>query len=75
MLPFDQNFWDSLNAEIQMPFDADTGQVFCAAMLCEPIQFLKPIKVSIPAPNFQYNDLPNVYRFDFVKRILEKIHK
>lgn len=63
---------DSLNAELLMPFDADTGKVFCAAIHCEPIHFLKPVKISIPAPNFQYNDLPCVYRFNTATEFWEK---
>lgn len=66
------NLLDSINAELQIPFDADIGKVFCAAIQCEPTQFLKPIKISIPAPNIQHNDLPYVYWYDAGSGFWEK---
>jgi hypothetical protein len=64
MISFD--VLDSLNAELKIPFDADTGRVFCAGIYCEPnaIEFLKPIKITIPAPNYHHNDLPYLYTQD-----------
>jgi len=57
---------DSLNAELKIPFNADTGRVFCAGIYCElnAIEFLKPIKITIPAPNYHHNDLPYLYTQD-----------
>jgi hypothetical protein len=47
------------NADLKIPFHADTGKIFCSGIYCDPpeVRFLKPVRISIPAPNYQYSDL------------------
>lgn len=65
---------DSINADLKIPFDGDTGKVFCTGIYCEPpgISFLKPVRFNIPAPNYQHNDLPYVYLYDSNSELWEK---
>ncbi len=57
---------DSINADLKIPFDGDTGKGFCASFYCEPseIQLLKPIRVSVPALNYKHADIPFVYIYN-----------
>jgi hypothetical protein len=57
---------DSIKANLEIPFECDSGIVFCTGIYCDPsgIQFLKPIKINVPAPNYQHSDLPYVYLYD-----------
>jgi hypothetical protein len=62
------------NADFKIPFHADTGKVFCSGIYCDPaeVRFLKPVRISIPAPNYQYSDLPYVYLYDSYSNTWEK---
>ena len=57
---------DSINADLKIPFDGNTGKEFCAGFYCEPseIQLLKPIRVSVPALNYKHADIPFVYIYN-----------
>lgn len=65
---------DSINADLKIPFDGDTGKVFCTGIYCEPpgVGFLKPVRFNIPAPNYQHTDLPYVYLYDSNSGLWEK---
>ncbi|MBE0668892.1 MAG: hypothetical protein IH593_14625, partial [Bacteroidales bacterium] len=60
------NLLDSIGADLCIPFDADTGKVFCAGIYCEPSlpQLLKPIRIRLPAKNYTFADLPVVFQYD-----------
>lgn len=65
---------DSINAALKIPFDADTGKVYCTGVYCEPAgtQFLKPISIRLPAPDYRYVDIPYVYLYDSGNNMWDK---
>lgn len=57
---------DNANADLRIPFNVDTGKVYSTGIYCEPAltSFLKPVRIRVPALNYQHVDLPFVYLYN-----------
>jgi hypothetical protein len=58
--------YDSLGSDSKLPFTADFGKNFGVGMMCETNQeeFLKPVRVRLPVPNYKVVDMPVVFQYD-----------
>lgn len=57
---------DEVNADLKIPFDSDTGKVYSTGVYSEPsgIVFSKPVRIRLPALNYQSADIPFVYLYN-----------
>ena len=57
---------DKVNADLKIPFDSGTGKVYCTGIYSEPIStgFSKPVRIRLPALNYQSADIPFVYFYN-----------
>jgi hypothetical protein len=57
---------DSLGAISKLPFTADFGKNFGVGMTCETDEeeFLKPVRVRLPVPNYKVVDIPVVFQYN-----------
>lgn len=62
---------DADQANIKIPLNALTGKEFCAGIYCEPGEtvFQKPVKVRVPASDYQNTDIPFVYLYNTLSDI------
>lgn len=60
---FSLDLLDIDQANLKIPLDVFSGRAFCAGLYCEPAvtSFLKPIRIRVPAINYQNVDIPYVY--------------
>ena len=59
---------DSISAGQIIPLDVFAGNVFCAGISFGQTgtKFLKPVKIRVPALNYQHKDIPFVYLYNSV---------
>jgi hypothetical protein len=57
---------DEGNADLKLPFDSDPGKVYSTGIYNEPsgILFSKPVRIRLPALNYQSADIPFVYLYN-----------